>query len=76
MTMAHSAKQDQLVVVATYRYRHEAEIGKSMLEANGVDAIINADDLGSVHPVLGAVSGIRLLVRGRDAHAARALLKE
>jgi hypothetical protein len=73
--MTHTPKQDELVVVATYRYRHEAEIGKGMLEANGIDAIVNADDLGSVHPVLGATSGIRLLVRREDAHTATQLLK-
>jgi hypothetical protein len=74
--MRYASDQDELVVVATYRYRHEAEIGRTMLEANGVDAVISADDFGGVQPMLGAVSGVRLLVRRQDARAARALLKE
>ena len=76
MTMTHTATQDELVVVGTYRYRHEAEVSKSMLEANGIDALISADDLGGVQPMLGAVTGVRLLVRRQDAHSASQLLKE
>jgi hypothetical protein len=73
--MTRAQQHDELVVVATYNYRHEAAVGRSMLEANGVDAVINADDFGGVRPVLGVVNGVRLLVKRQDEREARQLLK-
>ena len=72
--MASAGQQDELVVVRTYMYRHEAEVGRSMLEANEVDAVISADDAGGLRPGLGAATGVRLLVTRRDEHKARQLL--
>jgi hypothetical protein len=65
---------DDLVLVRTYAYRHEADVGKSMLEANDVEAIIIADDAGGLRPGLGMATGIRLLVRRSDGQKARQLL--
>ena len=63
---------DALVVVRTYAYRHEAELARSVLEANSIQAIINADDFGGVHPM--SVWGVRLLVRQSDERQAKKLL--
>jgi hypothetical protein len=52
--VASAQQQDELVVVRTYTYRHEAEVGRSMLEGNNVDAVISADDAGGIQPALGA----------------------
>jgi len=66
--------EDDLVVVAIYGYRHEAELRKSMLEANAVAAMISGDDFGGVQPMLGAANGVRLLVNRCDESLARKLL--
>lgn len=73
--MARKEVREKLVVVRTYSYRHEAEIGRSMLEANGVDAMIVADDFGGMQPALGADTGVRLMVRREDEDTARKLLE-
>ncbi|HEV2616789.1 MAG TPA: DUF2007 domain-containing protein [Candidatus Acidoferrales bacterium] len=73
--MTRREAQDKLVVVRTYFYRHEAEIGRAMLEANGIDAMILADDFGGLQPALGADTGVRLLVRREDEDAAKELLE-
>ena len=72
--MPRSSPQDELVIVAGYSYRHEAEIGRSMLEANGVKAVILSDDSGGEYPSLGASNGVRLLVRRCDEERAKKLL--
>jgi hypothetical protein len=66
--------QDDLVVVRTYAFRHEAELGRSMLEANEVDAVISGDDAGGIQPGLGAGDRIRLMVRRSDGDRAVQLL--
>lgn len=72
--MATAEQQDELVVVRTYASRHEAEVGRSMLEGHHVDAVISGDDAGGVQPPLGATTGVRLLVKRWDEHRARQLL--
>jgi hypothetical protein len=74
-TVTHSKQPDDLIAVRTYGYRHEAEVARSILTANAVDALVNADDLGGLQPMLGAANGgVKLLVRRRDEHKARRLL--
>ena len=72
--MTHAEQQDDLVVVRTYGFRHEAEVGRSMLEANEVDAIISGDDAGGIQPGMAAANGIKLLVRRSDGQKAIQLL--
>jgi hypothetical protein len=72
--VATAEQQDELVVVRTYAYRHEAEVGRSLLEGHKVDAMISGDDAGGVQPGFGAATGVRLLVKRRDEHKARQLL--
>lgn len=73
--MTRKQLHENLVVVRTYWYRHEAEIGRSMLEANGVDAMIVADDFGGLDPALGADTGVRLMVKREDEDTAKKLLE-
>ncbi|HEV2224844.1 MAG TPA: hypothetical protein VGS15_06965 [Candidatus Acidoferrales bacterium] len=73
--MTQKKMQEDLVVARTYSYRHEAEIGRTMLEANGVDAMIVADDFGGMQPAVGADTGVKLLVKREDEDAAKKLLE-
>lgn len=67
---------EQFVVARMFTFRHEAEIARGMLEAEGIEAVIAADDCGGLRPFLGAASGgARLLVRRGDAEKARKLLE-
>lgn len=72
--MTRSSTQDELVIARAYSYRHEAEIGRSMLEANGIAAMIYSDDSGGEYPSLSSSNGVRLIVRRSDADRARKLL--
>ena len=73
--MKPSRTVDDLVVVRTYDYRHEAEVGRSVLEAHSVPSVISADDSGAMGPWLGrSTGGVRLLVRHADRVKAKELL--
>jgi hypothetical protein len=72
--MTHEEQDDELVVVRTYGFRHQAEVGRSMLAANEVDALIVADDAGGLQPGLDGGSRVRLLVRRSDERKATELL--
>ncbi|HXT87146.1 MAG TPA: DUF2007 domain-containing protein [Verrucomicrobiae bacterium] len=66
---------DDLVVAQIYSYRAEAELARSALEANGIEAMIEADDCGGQRPLLGANLGVRLLVRRADERKAKSFLE-
>ena len=68
-------KLDDLVVAQTYSYRAEAELARSALEANGIEAMVEADDCGGQRPLLGANLGVRLLVRRADERKAKSFLE-
>jgi hypothetical protein len=65
---------DNLVNVRTFHYRHEAELAKSALEANGIDAIVVSDDGGRQEISLQFVRGAKLLVNSADADKAKFVL--
>ena len=75
MQSARADDAGDLVVARVYSFRHEAELARGMLEAEGVEAVIAADDCGGQRPLLGASAGIRLLVRRSDVQKARRLLE-
>jgi hypothetical protein len=68
-------RSEDLVVVRTYSYRPEAELALSALEANGIGAMVEADDCGGQRPLLGANIGVKLLVRRPDIDRASELLR-
>ena len=75
-SMARGARAEDLVVVRTYTYRHEAEIARSVLEAHSIHTMIQADDFGGLQPMVGAsTGGVRLLVRRADEQEAKRLLR-
>jgi hypothetical protein len=65
-----------LVEVAGFFYRHEAELARSVLAANGIDAMIVSDDTGGQGPGLQYVLGAHLMVHPGDAALARRILEE
>jgi hypothetical protein len=65
---------DALVSIHTFDYRHEAELAKSALEANGIHAIIASDDGGRQEISLQFVRGAQLLVDPADAARAKSVL--
>lgn len=67
---------DDLVLVKIFDNRVEAEIAKGYLESNGIEAIIQSDDVGGMIPSLeSSTGGILLLVRKSAQEAAVLLLK-
>jgi hypothetical protein len=65
---------EEPVVVATLRYRHEAEFIHGLLESAGIAATVAGDDFGGEHPALAMVRGVRVLVGPGDVDAAKELL--
>ena len=61
-------------VIATVRYRHEAELIRGLLESCGIEAAIEGDDCGGENPALAVVRGIRVRVGPGDVAAAEELL--
>ena len=52
-------------IIATYRYRHEAEAARAFLEMAGIQSFVATDDAGGLYP--GIMSPVRLVVRHEDA---------
>lgn len=55
------------VEVAGYFYRHEAELARSLLAANGIEAIVVSDDAGGQGLGLQYVNGAHVMVPAGDA---------
>jgi hypothetical protein len=62
-----------LVVIKTFLNRMDAELAKGALEANGIEALIRADDAGGTRPSLWT-GGIAVVVRADDVEAASLVL--
>ena len=67
---------ETLVVVATYSFRHNAELAITYLKNNGIDVVESADDCGGTNPVVGFATGIRLLAPASQAKRAIALIEK
>jgi hypothetical protein len=63
-------------IVATFRYRHEAELAKQILSDFGIESILLADDSGGMRPELLMMRPIRLAVLAGDEQRAREVLGE
>src|SRR5262249_41425806 len=63
----------ELVEVASFLNRMEAELAQGALEAAEIESVVSADDAGGLRPHLW-LSGVRLLVRAGAAEGARELL--
>jgi len=63
-------------IVRTFSDRGEAEIARSLLEAEGIAALLSADDMAGNTPPLDFTSGLQLVVESVDVDRARELLDE
>jgi Putative prokaryotic signal transducing protein len=66
---------EALVTVRICNYLHEAELIKSVLDADGIDAEIPDAYMAGVQPALGAaIGGIRVVVHSSDLDRAQQAL--
>ena len=63
------------VTVAVVTSQFEAELIVGLLQSNGLDAAVSADDAGGQEPQL-QLQGVRVLVAQSDEAAARQILAE
>ena len=67
--------QDEVVVVENFSTRIEAEMAAGVLEAEGIYALVTADDAGGTYPPLQYLRGVRLIVFPEDERRAREILE-
>lgn len=60
--------------VGVYFYRHEAELARSVLEAEGIICAITCDDAGGYSVSIQFTNGVHLWVAEEDLSRAKALL--
>lgn len=68
--------QDEAVVVEKFFTRLEAEMAAGVLESEGIQAFVSADDAGGAYPPLQHLRGVRLIVFPEDADRAREILAD
>jgi hypothetical protein len=64
-----------LVKLGTYGSTTEAELVRARLEANGIDALVQADTAAGTAPMLAMTEGVRVLVRESDLAEAYTVLE-
>lgn len=65
---------DDLITIAHFDHRDEAEIARARLAADGIDSVVQADDEGGLSPGFFTVFDVRLVVRRDRADDARRAL--
>jgi predicted Fe-Mo cluster-binding NifX family protein len=65
---------DDAVVLETFPNRIAAEMAAGVLESEGIEALVMADDAGGAYPMLQFIRGVRLLVAPEDRARAREIL--
>jgi hypothetical protein len=65
-----------LVAVAVFPARIEADLARGALDAAGIYAVVAADDAGQQNPGLDYSRGVAVMVRNEDVAAARDILKD
>lgn len=65
---------DDAVVLETFPNRISAEMAAGLLESEGIEATIMADDAGGAYPMLQFIRGVRLLVAPEEEARAREIL--
>ena len=67
---------DDAIVLETFASRIEAEMAAGLLESEGVEAMVMADDAGGAYPMLQFIRGVRLMVYREDEARAREILRD
>jgi hypothetical protein len=65
---------DDAVVLETFPNRIEAEMAAGLLESEGIEARIMADDAGGAYPMLQFIRGVKLMVAPEDEARAKEIL--
>lgn len=65
-----------LFVIRTFSRDLDARLAESVLEANGIESIVIADNAAGMMPYLDALHPLRLAVKEADVEDALALLGE
>lgn len=63
-----------LVKLGTFSTLTEANLVKARLESEGIDALVQSDDLGSMMESMITIRGVRVLVKEKDKAPAMELL--
>ncbi len=66
---------DDAVVIEKFPSRVLAEMAASVLEAEGIEVLVLADDAGGAYPMLQFLRGVRLLVASEDEARAKEILQ-
>ncbi len=64
------------VVVSTFPNREIAEAAVSLLQSEGIEAVMSSDDAGGELPNLDLGRGVRVFVNVESAEFAKALLEQ
>jgi hypothetical protein len=64
------------VLLRGYRFRHEADLDRAILDAAGIRSIVIGDDAGGMGPHIMSDNPIRLYVAEEEASAAEEALSE
>lgn len=68
-------KMDDLMLVSTFLYRHQADHAKGLLEDQGIESMVSADDCGGIRPNLSfGTGGVRIFVNKEDYKKAKEIL--
>ncbi len=65
---------DDAVVLETFPSRIEAEMAQGILEGEGIEAIVMADDAGGAYPMFQFIRGVKLMVAAADKFRAQEIL--
>jgi predicted Fe-Mo cluster-binding NifX family protein len=65
---------DDAVVLETFPNRIEAEMAAGLLESEGIEAMVMADDAGGAYPMLQFIRGVKLMVAPEDKARAQEIL--
>ena len=65
---------DDAVVLETFPSRIEAEMTQGILEGEGIEAVIMADDAGGAYPMFQFIRGVKLMVAAEDEARAKEIL--
>lgn len=68
--------EEDLVPVATFDRRHEAEFARGFLEDAGIESVLLADDAGGADMGLSFARQVPLMVRPEDRAEAEAVLRD
>lgn len=68
--------RDGMSIVKSYTNETEAQIALAHLKAEGITAVLEADNCGGMRPHMDLTCGVHLLVAGLECDKAAALLQD